>query len=232
VNLGLYRSLPHSNLPSDALTSRARQIACRRTGTRDVRSLTSASVRVRAVLGNEDYYSGPCCCPAVQLSSWLIINSATSRKSIPTMSGCSPTGSRTIFGRATNAAAQPARTAPVTSQACGLDSQTLGSHEVHLAGRLQPFDHVCRERMLEELAQASVLELGLRDFSCRVCQRRHAEACLAQAPQAFDHIRMWRKLADRPEDVLLLIWRQIDSVTLCRHLQRGAAQLRKVAVAL
>ncbi len=54
---------------------------------------------------------------ALEPTSCSIICAATSRRSEPTTSGRGASGFSTFPGRATNAAAQPARIAPATSQA-------------------------------------------------------------------------------------------------------------------
>ena len=52
------------------------------------------------------------------------MSEATSSRSAPTMSGCSPSGLWTIPGRATNAAFAPAASAPAQSQAWAAISRT------------------------------------------------------------------------------------------------------------
>src|SRR5713101_4696675 len=99
----------------------------RRDGTREVNTDDHKRTHDPAVLSRdlpvENYYSNE-----QRENQWYSISydyspsrsrmrSATSRRSAPTTSGPSTSGSSTIPGRATNAAAQPARRAPAISQA-------------------------------------------------------------------------------------------------------------------
>jgi hypothetical protein len=74
----------------------------------------------------------------------------------------------------------------------GLDSEPLGRHVVRLAGGLQAFGQVRRERLLEEASQAGVLQLGLDHLGSRVAQRRHAETSVTHTGEALDHVRVGR----------------------------------------
>jgi hypothetical protein len=99
--------------------------------------------------------------------SRLTIWSATLRRSGPTMSGVSASGYSAFPGRATKAAAQPARMAPSTSHACAADEPQLRRrdlelrrHEmVHLRGWLELADRVNGEAPFEVLADPGVLQI-------------------------------------------------------------------------
>lgn len=69
-----------------------------------------------------------------------MMSSATSARSVPTMSGAAPTGERTIPGRATNAALPPAATPPDTSDAWAATRRTAESATAFLG------DVVIRDR--------------------------------------------------------------------------------------
>src|SRR6266446_5008332 len=85
------------------------------------------------------------------------------------MSGFGPSGYRTFPGRATKAAAHPARSAPTISHACAATSRSrsIGSpsesadRAVRLSGWLEATHSVHRERAFEEVVQAGVCQLLL-----------------------------------------------------------------------
>lgn len=67
-----------------------------------------------------------------------------------------------------------------------LDPEALSGHAVRLARGLQSFRHVCRERLLEEVTQAGVLELGLGNFCRRIGQRGQPKAGLDALLEKLD----------------------------------------------
>ena len=156
------------------------------------------------------------------------------------MSGCPKRGSSTIPGRATKAAAQPARNAPATSHECAATSRSAPgsiphSRAAHVVDRgmgLEPAHRVGRQDALEISGQARVVGLRLYDRLSGVGERAKAQARLVQPAQTVRHLRMRRQFAHATENGFPVVLGEKHIVDRGRHLERRRADSTEVRIGL
>ena len=128
------------------------------------------------------------------------------------MSGCPKMRSSTIPGRATKAAAQPARSALAAShemrghelQRTRFDPAFACGHVVDRSMGLEPAHRVGGQDALELSGDARVLELRLCDRLGGVGERAKAQARLVQSAQCIRHLWMRRQLGHATENAFRL----------------------------
>jgi hypothetical protein len=166
-------------------------------------------------------------CPGPLTRSFWSRDAAISLRSAPAMSGRGASGSRTMPGRPTNAARQPARSAPAMSQAWAATRHSCptsvpsswAAMRYASGGRLQPPRRIGRQHPLEEWRQASVIELRLDHRLRRICQRGKSEATLPQPLQGTADLRVrWQPL-HRSEDHCCVRLGQLAPAPLGDHRQ-------------
>jgi hypothetical protein len=131
-------------------------------------------------------------------------------------------------GLAAKSVAQPALRAPRDVPAVGRDEpdlpefhpEALGRYAVRLEGQLEALRGVGIEGLLEVVAQAGVLYLGLADLLDRVSQRRTPRPRLAQPGKTFVHLRVGAFPSCRRES------RQLYRKALCPCPRRVSSRRR------